>query len=61
MIYFLKKYISDLTYGGTDGIIATFAIVAEASGANLGNAAAVIGVSSFLATLLLWVQIDIET
>lgn len=46
---FLEKHISDITYGGTDGIITTFVIVAGASGANLPKVALIIGLSSLFA------------
>ncbi|MDB6096513.1 MAG: protein of unknown function transrane [Francisellaceae bacterium] len=46
---FLKKYLSDITYGATDGIITTFVIVAGASGAKLPKLAIIIGLSSLLA------------
>jgi vacuolar iron transporter family protein len=33
----LSSYLREIVYGGTDGIITTFAVVAGFSGANLGN------------------------
>lgn len=46
---FLKKHISDITYGATDGIITTFVIVAGASAAHLPKAGVIIGVASLVA------------
>lgn len=47
---FITDHISDIIYGANDGIITTFAIVASAAGANLGNSTIVIlGIANLLA------------
>lgn len=44
----LQTYLKEIVYGGNDGIVTTFAVVAGFTGANLGNA----GSFSFLTVLL---------
>ena len=46
----MKKYIKSFIYGGLDGIITTFAVVAGSTGANLGfKAILALGISNLLA------------
>ena len=46
----LKTYLKEIVYGGNDGIITTFAVIAGAQGASLGPAIIVIlGLANLLA------------
>ena len=46
----MKHYLSEFVYGGIDGIITTFAIIAGASGGDLSkNVIIILGISSVLA------------
>jgi vacuolar iron transporter family protein len=48
--FFRKEYISEIVYGGIDGTITTFAVVAGAQGANLSTSVVIIlGIANLLA------------
>ena len=50
LLFFRKDYISEFVYGGIDGAIITFAVVAEAEGANLSLAIVIIlGMANLIA------------
>jgi vacuolar iron transporter family protein len=50
ILFFRKEYISEFVYGGIDGAITTFAVVAGAEGANLGIAVVIIlGLANLIA------------
>lgn len=50
ILFFNKEYISEFVYGGIDGAITTFAVVAGAEGANLGISVVVIlGLANLIA------------
>jgi vacuolar iron transporter family protein len=50
ILFFKKEYISEFVYGGIDGAITTFAVVAGAEGANLGIAVVIIlGLANLIA------------
>lgn len=50
IFFFRKDYISEFVYGGIDGAITTFAVVAGAEGANLGIAVVIIlGLANLIA------------
>lgn len=50
LLFFNKDYISEFVYGGIDGAITTFAVVAGAEGANLGISVVVIlGIANLIA------------
>lgn len=50
ILFFNKEYIPEFVYGGIDGAITTFAVVAGAEGANLGIAVVVIlGIANLVA------------
>ena len=50
ILFFKKEYISEFVYGGIDGAITTFAVVAGAEGANLGITVVIIlGMANLIA------------
>ncbi|MBX0331867.1 VIT1/CCC1 transporter family protein [Pontibacter sp. HSC-14F20] len=50
ILFFKKEYISEFVYGGVDGAITTFAVVAGAEGASLGTSVVIIlGMANLIA------------